>query len=87
MQDNDWIPIGKRIPEPCQKILATLQCKDKSIVTIINYCAESNMAEGCRLTAWMPAPVPFRNDVARMYMMICMYTKNSRKNRRTSDGE
>lgn len=74
---NQWIPVGAKLPHFGQKIIATLQSKEKTIVTIIKYDG-ANMAEGCRLTAWMPAPVPFRDDIARMYMTICMYLRNRR---------
>lgn len=77
MWDNEWIPVEKRTPEPGQKIIATLRCKGKSIVTIVKYNG-TNMAEGCRLTAWMPVPEPFMGDIARMYMMICMCWRKSR---------
>lgn len=74
---NQWIPVGAKLPHSGQKIIATLQSKEKTIVTIIKYDG-TNMAEGCRLTAWMPAPEPFMGDIARMYMMICMCWRESR---------
>lgn len=74
-----WIPVSTKLPFPGQKILATLQSGGKSIVTIVKYDG-INMAEGCRLTAWMPAPAPFRDDIARMYMMICMHLRRVRHN-------
>lgn len=77
MNENEskWIPVGEKIPFFGQKIIATLQSKEKTIVTIIKYDG-INMAEGCRLTAWMPAPAPFMSDITRMYMVICMYLRN-----------
>lgn len=79
MNENEskWIPVKVKQPFPGQKIIATLQSRGKSIVTIIKYDG-TNMAEGCRLTAWMPAPEPFMGDIARMYMMICMCWRESR---------
>lgn len=77
--ENKWIPVGEKIPFSGQKIIATLQSKEKTIVTIIKYDG-TNMAEGCRLTAWMPVPAPFRDDIARMYMMICMHLRRVRHN-------
>ena len=74
---SKWIPVGAKLPHSGQKIIATLQSKEKTIVTIIKYDG-ANMAEGCRLTAWMPAPEAYVSDVARMYMMICMYLRNRR---------
>lgn len=71
---NQWIPVGAKLPHFGQKIIATLQSKEKTIVTIIKYDG-INMAEGCRLTAWMPVPEAYVSDVARMYMMICMYLR------------
>lgn len=72
---SKWIPVGEKIPFFGQKIIATLQSKGETIVTIIKYDG-INMAEGCRLTAWMPAPAPFMSDITRMYMVICMYLRN-----------
>ena len=81
MNENEskWIPVGEKLPHFGQKIIATLQSKEKTIVTIIKYDG-ANMAEGCRLTAWMPVPAPFRDDIARMYMMICMHLRRARHN-------
>lgn len=75
--ENKWIPVSIKLPFVGQNIIATLQSRDKSIVTIIKYDG-TNAAEGCRLTAWMPAPEAYVSDVARMYMTICMYLRNRR---------
>lgn len=77
MWDNEWIPVEKRTPDPGQKIIATLRCKGKSIVTIVRYDG-AGMEGGCRLTAWMPVPTVYISDIARMYMMICMHLRRSR---------
>lgn len=79
MNENEskWIPASTKLPFPGQKIIATLQSKEKTIVTIIKYDGV-NMAEGCRLTAWMPAPEAYVSDIARMYMTICMYLRKKK---------
>lgn len=77
MNENEskWIPANIKLPLSGQKVIATLQSRDKSIVTIIRYDG-TNMAEGCKLVAWMPVPEAYVSDIARMYMMICMYLRN-----------
>lgn len=79
MQNNQWINVTEKPPISGQRILATIQCRDKAIVTTIRYDAKQQMAEGCKLTAWMPVPEAYVSDIARMYKMVCMYLRKSRK--------
>lgn len=61
--NNKWIVARKRLPNQGQKVLATLRCDDKAIVTIIRYNAEQ-CVKGCKLTAWMPVPDAYISEIA-----------------------
>lgn len=78
MQNNHWIDVADRRPEQGQRILATIQCRDKAIVTTIKYDDKQPLAEGCRLTAWMPVPEAYVSDIARMYKLVCLYLRKRR---------
>lgn len=77
--ENKWIQVSIKLPFVGQNIIATLQSRDKSIVTIIKYDG-TNAAEGCRLTAWMPLPESYASNAMKMYKVLCTHLRRTRRN-------
>lgn len=75
--DNQWIVARERLPNHGQQILATLQCDEKAVVTIIKYNGEQHM-KGCKLTAWMPVPDAYISEIVLLYKMVCAYLRKGR---------
>lgn len=78
MMNNQWIAVSEKLPNQGQKVLATLQCGNKAIVTIIKYTGECT--KGCQMTAWMPVPDVYISDIAVLYKAICTYLRKERCN-------